>query len=436
MNPAGSVSSEFREEILEANLRRIAWLLGAVLVLTAGSAVSLGLWGASSGRLNLILAADLALAAVFLAWNFRLRRCAGSPWRGRYVWASVVLCLGLMDVYYFATAEKYGPNPGYILGVVSAGAIFLLPPRGFLPLLIGNHLVYGALLWLLGNEVTPWLPVFVANTTGVTVAGLTSVLLFQAKRREFWQRHALASSHRALEKKNAQLNEFLAITAHDLRSPLLGVRDLLVLLEKTPLSGNGLEIVRHASRSCVEMVSFVNRLLEGHAAEERAAYHLVLRRQDVREPLAAAIERAEARCVARRISLMREFPEVPVECRIDASAVEQVMDNLLSNAVKFSPEGSEIRVRLSRDAAGWFCDVSDRGPGIPEGERKTIFQKFRRGTPQTGDPGSGLGLYIAATFMRAMEGDLLCLPDDSQGATFRLRLPGGPRVPVDASQPE
>lgn len=100
----------------------------------------------------------------------------------------------------------------------------------------------------------------------------------------------------------------------------------------------------------------------------------------------------------------------------------QVLDNLLYNAVRFSPEGGAVEVRLVHEDGFWRCEVADRGPGIDVGQRATLFQKFHRGTVRTadGDEGSGLGLYIAATLMRAMGGDIDYRPVEPHGALFRL----------------
>lgn len=411
----------FRRESLAVNLRRIPWLLGAAMILSGGAIAIL--WPSPAMLwLRLLLAIDLASAGVLLLLNGRIRRLPeNSPWPSVYVWFIAILALAYMDGYYFVGGAAFGQSPAYILGTITAGALFLLPPRGFLWLLIGNHFLFCFLLLTLSRPGMPLLPILLENTTGATVAGLVSLLLYRARREEFFQRQTLSTVNQALEKKNRQLNDLMAITAHDLRSPLLGLRDLLSLAGQAPPGGAG-EILGHASRGCSDLLSLVNRLLDAYAAEEQAENSLPLSLVDVRQTAAIAAEDARLRAASRRISVHEEVPAEPVLLRANEAALRQVFDNLLSNAVKFSPIGGVVTARLLQEAGRWHWEVRDSGPGIAEEDRGALFQKFRKGAnlPASGEPGSGLGLFIAATFMRAMGGNVEYIPSASPGATFRV----------------
>jgi signal transduction histidine kinase len=417
-----NASTAFAREIIEINLRRIPWLLGASVLLAIWPIARY--WrDVSTDWLRSVLIVDLLSAGVFLALNPWVRRqAAGSPWRSLYVWAAVVLALGYMDGYYFLAGRAFGQNPIYILGVIMTATVFLLPARQFLPLLVANHLVYAILLETWTNDGVDLDAVLIENTVGATVAGLVSFLLYRARREEFAQRRALASANRDLANRNAELNELMAITAHDLRSPLLGMRDLLGLASRSTSAARIGELLGPVTKTCNELIALVSRLLDAHVVEERFGKPLPLAPADVTALVAEAIDRIRPRAWQREITVTSELPAVPVELLIDAPGLAQVLDNLLGNAVKFSPAGASVSVRLARDEGRWQCDIADTGPGIPEVERASLFQKFQRGSnrPAADDASSGLGLFIAASLIRAMGGHLTYLPVEPHGSLFRM----------------
>lgn len=415
-------SAAFAREAVDVDLRRIPWLLAASMMLALWPLASF--WhDAEMAWLRALLLIDLTSAALFLALNIPVRRLPReSRWRDAYVWATVGLALAYMDGYYFLVARSFGQNPSYILGVIMAAAFFLLPPRLFLPLLLANHLVYCAALAQQPGIGIEFVAVLIQNTTGVVVAGLVSLLLHRAHREEYLQRQALASVNRVLLRRNEQLNDLMAITAHDLRGPLLGMRDLLGLARKAPDGSRRDEILGRVGAACADLIGLVSRLLRAHAAEEQVERTLVLAFCDARDLVRQAIERVRPRSDARGITLKVRLPDAPVILRVDSGALAQVLHNLLFNAVKFSPEGGVVEVRLLHEDGLWCCEVADRGPGIPVEERPTLFQKFRRGSVSSadGEGGSGLGLYIAATLMQAMGGAIDHRSVEPHGARFRL----------------
>ncbi|MDP1962128.1 MAG: HAMP domain-containing sensor histidine kinase [Reyranella sp.] len=419
---------DFRREVVAVNLRRIPWLLVASMLLALWP-ISMLWHDASSSWLRWALIVDTASAGLLLALNFRMRRLSpDSPWPSVYIWTVAFLALAYMDGYYFLVGQSFGANPIYILGVVTTATMFLLPPQRFLPLLFANHVVYCALLKTQAGPEAALLVVFIQNTTGATVAGLASILLYRVHRDEFFQRRALAAANCVLAKRNGELNDLMAITAHDLRSPLLGMRDLLVLADRAPPSGRLGEILGHVGRTCAELIALVDRLLDAHAAEEQAKKALPLVPCDVRGVVAAAVERARGRAEGRGITMDLQLPDGPAELPVNAPALGQVFDNLLSNAIKYSPPGGSVVTRLARVGGAWLCDVMDGGPGIPVAERATLFQKFHRGTNPlpAGEASSGLGLFIAATLMQAMGGRVDYLPVSPHGSLFRVVLGSSP----------
>src|SRR5206468_9393030 len=97
---------------------------------------------------------------------------------------------------------------------------------------------------------------------------------------------------------------------------------------------------------------------------------LRLRRElvDIVPILEEVVERYETELLARGEHRVRlSAPPHPVQIEVDASRLEQVLDNFLSNAVKYSPNGGDIRVRLTVDGEGAEIVVTDHGIGLPKG---------------------------------------------------------------------
>src|SRR5262249_24092644 len=120
-------------------------------------------------------------------------------------------------------------------------------------------------------------------------------------------------------------------------------------------------------------------------------------------------------------------PPRPITVSADPEGVGRILDNLLSNAIKFSPPGSTVRIAvgMSDDEATGWVEVTDEGPGIPEADRAKLVRRYARlaAQPTGGEPSSGLGLSIAQRLAEMMQGDLICAPPKTGGATFRLLLP-------------
>ena len=106
----------------------------------------------------------------------------------------------------------------------------------------------------------------------------------------------------------------------------------------------------------------------------------------------------------------------------DPDALERVLRNLIENALAAIKPNGQIDVQLRRRNGYAEAHIADDGPGVPEQDRKRIFERFIRLDPSK--PGHGLGLAIARRIAQQHDGDLTCDPAPSGvGASFTLRIP-------------
>lgn len=155
---------------------------------------------------------------------------------------------------------------------------------------------------------------------------------------------------------------------------------------------------------------------------ESAGVAVELDRIDLGEAARQACGILGARAHERSITLVPPPAGESQVARGEFRRVLQILINLIGNAIAYSPEESQVWVRLDRDAGRACVTVADQGRGLSEPEQRRIFDKFER-LGRSGDGGSGLGLYISSHLARAMGGTLTVESAPGQGARFTLRLP-------------
>jgi PAS domain S-box-containing protein len=224
-------------------------------------------------------------------------------------------------------------------------------------------------------------------------------------------------------------DEFLSIAAHELKTPVTGIKSTSQLLERVLLAGQLDErrleryitsIVRGANRlsTLTDDLLDVARIRTGRLAFDLARFDL---RDLIRETASGYREHLDA-----HHDLRLSLPAEPCPVTADASRLDQVLLNLLDNAVKYSPSGGTIRVDLAAEAAALVLRVSDPGIGIPAESLEEIFQPFGRAPNATRDhlPGMGLGLYICRTIIERLAGTMWAeSPGPDRGSTLVVSLP-------------
>jgi signal transduction histidine kinase len=242
----------------------------------------------------------------------------------------------------------------------------------------------------------------------------------------------LGEAHEAISARD----EFIAVAAHELRTPLatltLRVQSLTGQLRRIREAHGVLERLRFISRQVRRLTELVESVLDVGRVN---AGTLELRREEV--DLTALVEEGVERFAdeaARSGCELRLRTDGPhVSGWLDRGRLEQALTHLLGNAIKFGI-GAPVDVELTQVEGRARLTVTDHGIGIPPEALRRIFGRFERAVPSHQYGGLGLGLFLTRQIAEAHGGSIQVVSHEGQGATFVLELPvharpGAPREP-------
>ena len=200
----------------------------------------------------------------------------------------------------------------------------------------------------------------------------------------------------------ATQKRFLADAAHQLKTPLAGLRMQADLAQREGASAEELkQSLRQIGRASIRATHTVNQLL-ALARAESAGSALARQSCDLAELTMAVVRDCVPRAIEKRIDLGYEgtLPGAPGGQLIgNATLLTELIRNLVDNAINYTPSSQEspgvitARVLTDRFGKALVLQVEDSGPGVPQAERELILQPFYRALGTEAD-GSGLGLPI------------------------------------------
>ena len=217
--------------------------------------------------------------------------------------------------------------------------------------------------------------------------------------------------------------------AHGLRTPLARMKTQLDRLRAGPPAGppdrarleGALDALAAELTQTLRVVTALLRLAEIDGSRRRGSFADV----DLHAIATEAVAFYEPLAASQSVTL--EARGTAAQVRGDADLLSEALANLVDNAIKFTPAGGRISVEVAADEATATLRVRDSGPGIPEGERARVLDRFYRAEATRHLPGSGLGLALVAAIMR-LHGGRVAVADNHPGAVFELILPRAPRA--------
>lgn len=240
----------------------------------------------------------------------------------------------------------------------------------------------------------------------------------------------------AIERKRIDRlkRELMAITSHEMRTPLTSVAtslDMILTGMTGEISEKTRKIADIAYRNVRRLMRLVNDLLDIEKLE-MGQMDFVLKRQNIIPLVEQAVELSQPSAMQFGvvIHLEQNLHGGSFIANVDRDRFIQVITNLISNALKFSPEHETVIVSITQalgtqQPSSVRVAVSDKGPGIPENFREKVFTKFAQSgqgrEKQKG--GTGLGLSIAKAMVEKMGGAIGFKTETGVGTNFYVDFP-------------
>jgi signal transduction histidine kinase len=265
---------------------------------------------------------------------------------------------------------------------------------------------------------------------------LVQVLSELEEKRELLERlnTKLEESNRELNEANARLRElsamkeeFLALTTHDLRSPLTVISGVINFFTSgrlgdiTPEQKN---MVAMMERNTQNLIELVNDLLDASKIES-GTMRLDAATIELRGLVSELQEQMQPLAHEKEIALEEDVPEDLPPLRADRAKLRRILVNLVSNALKFTPKGGRVRLGAAREGSFVRVSVTDSGVGIPPEDLHDIFDKYAqaRSRATRSEKGTGLGLYITRQLVELHGGKISVQSEVGKGSTFSFTIP-------------
>jgi PAS domain S-box-containing protein len=259
-------------------------------------------------------------------------------------------------------------------------------------------------------------------------------------------RQELQDAYEQLKEAQKLKEDFIRIAAHDLRSP---IQPILVMAELATSNPAHLQealriIVREAKRlkkladDLLDLAKIENGSLSYEMKQVKANHILEdiveFGRLCLRGEVAPGSKSDSS--LSNRVEIVPDFDHSNVQLLVDKDRVIQALSNIIGNSIKYTKEGRiTVRSRILEDKGVLAIEVIDTGPGIPKEILTTLFERFTSKRPEAASgvhQGTGLGLFIARSIIRAHSGDVTAFNNQSErGATFMVTLPIDKRSGLD-----
>ena len=263
---------------------------------------------------------------------------------------------------------------------------------------------------------SPYTPFFGTDEHGAlrTLAALTALAFDRARLFAHEREARLALEHADEIKTN-----FIALAAHELRTPAATIHGLVETIHKRrpELHVDQLrELETVLGEQTTRMKTLVEQLLDLSRLEAEAV-------SINPEPLAVRprVEEIVVAAAGHRADDIEIDVDPRLVAAVDTDALDRILSNLIVNALRYGD--APVTVVATQNDRHFRLTVQDCGSGVPSEFVPDLFERFTRSTESRKRPGTGLGLAIARSYAHAHRGDLIYEPASPRGARFQLVLP-------------
>lgn len=234
----------------------------------------------------------------------------------------------------------------------------------------------------------------------------------------------ILQTHRQQEELNEARIQFFMNISHEIRTPMTLI---LAPLEKLRAMDSDEEHQRNYNlihQNAHRILRLINQLMDVRKIE-KGQFKLSYAQVDIVAYLQSVMTVFEASAQRRDIEFLFIHHGIErLDAMVDSDSFDKIVMNLLSNAFKFTPDGGYIHVTLTRNGDNFNVSVADTGVGIPDAEKKKVFERFYSAKHQNGYIGTGIGLNLTALLVD-LHGGTIDVKDnpDGQGSVFETCLP-------------
>jgi two-component system sensor histidine kinase HydH len=263
---------------------------------------------------------------------------------------------------------------------------------------------------------------------GLALAGMAASLLLMVNLGRSAKRQRLAEDRLRDQLRRSEhmaaLGRLLAGVAHEVRTPLAGIRSTVQLWQRLPDTVRDPATLTAVIGAVDRLNDIVSRLLYFARPDQTDRQPL-----DVNPLLAETVKLLEAQAAGQGVTVELDLdPSLPAVTG-SAGALRQVCLNLLANALQAMPAGGTLRASTAKvnsrgpNGANWaiVIRIADTGPGVSPDDRTHLFEPFFT----TRSAGTGLGLALCREIVTRHGGRIELESDANPGAIFRVELPGG-----------
>lgn len=250
-------------------------------------------------------------------------------------------------------------------------------------------------------------------------------LAYEYVKRQVKLRRIMRRNRQQRELNEARMQFFMNIS-HEIRTPMT-----LILAPLAKLIGRDNDPERQRNYRLMKqnldrILRLINQMMDVRKIEQ-GKFLLDYQRVDMVELLQNIFDVFQTNAQSRNITYVFEHEEEHLHVYVDPDNMDKIVMNLLSNSFKFTPDGGRIILKLTCSEADRFeVSVRDTGVGIPEEEKKKVFERFYSAQHQNGYIGTGIGLNLTSLLVRLHKGTIDVEDNpDGRGAIFTVRMPAG-----------
>jgi len=237
--------------------------------------------------------------------------------------------------------------------------------------------------------------------------------------------NSLSGEITRLKEVGKMKSEFISIVAHQLRTPLSGIKWVIETIFEKKLSHDVSQWLLKIQDLNERMIEIITDFLNAARIEEGKFRYNFENRVDLIEILNKIVDSHLISINKKNINFSFPLKNSSVIIKADVGKLKIVFDNLLDNAIDYTPNNGSVGIKLQKQKDFVIIEVNDTGIGIKKEDMPKLFTRFFRSkeAKSSKTAGSGIGLFVAKDIVKNHNGDILVESEFGKGSKFFVKLP-------------